>query len=132
MTRRALAAAGLLLALALAGGAILLLHPPCLILKYSGFYCTGCGTQRMVWALLRGDFPGAARQNLFMLVFLPIFSFYMVAEALRYVKGRPLLLRSKGFPAAACLVLAAAGVFTVLRNLPSFSWLAPVGSVFVG
>ena len=125
MKRRALAAAGVLLALALACGALLLLRPPCLILKYTGFYCAGCGTQRMVWALLRGDLAGAARQNIFMLIFLPASAIYIVVEAVLYVKGKPLLSRSKAFPAAAALVLAAAMVFTVLRNLPGFQWLAP-------
>lgn len=125
MRRRALKAAGIFLALAFGAAALLLLRPPCLILEYTGFYCAGCGTQRMVLALLRGDLKSAMGLNLFMLAVLPIAGVYAVAEALRYVRGKKLLCRSRGFPPALLAVLVAAAVFTVLRNLPEFRWLAP-------
>lgn len=125
MRRRALAAAGVLLALCLGAGAMLLLRPECLILKYTGFYCAGCGTQHMLLALLRGDLREAAGQNLFMLVFLPLAAAYLAAEAVRYVRGRKPLFRYRAFLPAVCVVLGLAAAFTVLRNLPGFQWLAP-------
>ena len=125
MKRRAIKAAVLALALLLAGGAVLVLHPDCLILKYTGYFCAGCGTQHMVWALLRGDFSGALHENAFMLAFLPIAAVYVVVELARYIRGKKLLCQSKGFLPAACLTLACAAVFTVLRNLPGFQFLAP-------
>lgn len=127
--RRALTAAGALLALGLIAAAILALRPPCLILKYTGFYCAGCGTQRMVLALLRGDLREAAGQNLFMLVLLPAFGVYVLAEGIRYILGRRPLFRSKAFVPVLCAALFAALVFTVLRNLPGFQWLAPSWAV---
>ena len=113
------------MALALAGSAILLLRPECLILKYTGFYCAGCGTQHMVWALLRGDLSGAVYENIFMMIFLPAALLYAGAELVRYVQGKPLLYRRKAVLTALCLLLIAGMLFTVLRNLPDFQWLAP-------
>lgn len=129
MKVRILKAGGVLLALALALGAVLLLRPPCLILKTTGFYCAGCGVQHMVLALLRGDWSQAFRQNAFMLAVLPLAALYAVWEAVRYVKGKRPLYRLRGFLPAVLLLAAAAAAFTVLRNLPGFSWLAPAWAV---
>lgn len=129
MKRRALTVAGALLALCLGAAVVLLLRPDCLILKYTGFYCAGCGTQHMALALLRGDFRDALGQNLFMLVFLPLTCVYIVAEAVRYLLGRRPLYRSKAFIPVLCGVIVLATAFTVLRNLPGFQWLAPAWAV---
>lgn len=129
MKRRALTAAGVLLALGLGAAAVLLVRPECLILKYTGFYCAGCGTQHMVLALLRGDIRDALGQNLFMLVCLPLTGVYLAAEGVRYLRGRGPLYRSRAFAPVLCGVLAAAVAFTVLRNLPGFQWLAPAWAV---
>lgn len=125
MKRRALTAAVVLLALCLGAAAILLLKPDCLILKYTGLYCAGCGTQHMALALLRGNFRDALGQNLFMLVFLPVACVYIAVELARYVKGLKPLFRYRAFMPSLCVVLAAGLAFTVLRNLPGFQWLAP-------
>ncbi len=125
MRQRALKAGAVLLALLLAGGGVLLLRPDCLILQYTGLYCTGCGVQHMALALLRGDLGEAARQNLFMLLLLPVCLLYVAAEVSRYIQGKPLLCRKKWFIPVLCGLLVLAIVFTVLRNLPGFRWLAP-------
>lgn len=125
MRRRALKAFGVLLALLLCAGAILLLRPRCLILEFTGFYCAGCGTQHMLLALLRGDLSGALRENLFMLVLLPGAGVYIIAELVRYVLGRRPLYRFRAFIPLLLAVLGLGVVFTVLRNLPGFQWLAP-------
>ena len=122
-------AAGALLALGLVAAAILALRPPCLILKLTGFYCAGCGTQHMALALLRGDLREAAGQNLFMLLLLPVSGAYVLAEGIRYVLGKRPLFRSRAFVPALCAALFAALAFTVLRNLPGFQWLAPSWAV---
>ena len=75
-----------------------------------------------------GDFSGAVRENVFMIIALPVAVVYFLWEAVRYVQGKPALWRRKGFFAALGIVLAAAAVFTVLRNIPG-SWLAPAWAV---
>ena len=126
MTRRVFKAAGGLLVLGLALGAVLLLRPGCVIFEATGFYCAGCGTQRMLLALLGGEVALAARNNIFMLIFLPATALYLLVEAVRYVKEKPPLCRSRWFWSVLCGVLVLAGVFTLLRNLPGFGWLAPL------
>ncbi len=118
----------LALLLGLGAGFILVvfvLKPPCLILKCTGFYCAGCGGQRMMWSALRGDFFGAFRQNPFLFVFLPLAACYALWEAVRYIKAKPPLYKTRAFLWAARVLLALAVLFTVLRNLPGFQWLAP-------
>lgn len=115
-----------MLALLLALVLLLLIRPECQILKHTGFYCAGCGVQRMLLAMLRGDFAGAADQNIFMFILLPCAGVYLVVELVRYVRGKRLLCRSKGCVPVLAVVLVLAGVFVVLRNLPGFDWLAPV------
>lgn len=125
MKKRACQVLALLLALALGGVVLLWLRPDCLILKHTGFFCTGCGVQHMVLALLRGDLAGAAAENLFMLLALPAAASYFLWEAVRYIQAKQPLYRMRGFLPVLCFVLALAAAFTLLRNLPGFSWLAP-------
>lgn len=104
---------------------VLFLHPPCLILQYTGFYCAGCGGQRMIFALLRGDLAGAFRHNPFLFCLLPLAAGYGVIEAARYIKEKRPLYKDRRFIWILLAVLAAALLFTVLRNLPGFACLGP-------
>lgn len=115
--KRALRAGAVLLAAAVVLMGIYWLRPPCLILKYTGFTCAGCGTQRMVTALLHGDMAGAWGHNPFMFVCLPAAALYALWEAHRYVRGKRPLYRTKAAPIILIAVLFAALVFAVLRNL---------------
>lgn len=125
--KRALRAALALLGLAAAFLLVVfVLRPPCVILETTGYYCAGCGGQRMISALLEGDLLGAFRYNPFLFVFLPLAGVYAITEAVRYVRGKPPLFRSKRFAAVLISILILALVFTVLRNLPGFGFLGPV------
>ncbi len=111
------------------GGALLLLlfviRPPCLISSVTGFLCAGCGGQRMALALLRGDFPAAFHYNGFLLLSLPLWAAYIIAETVFYVRGKPPLYRRRPVLAAIGVYLLLAVVFSVLRNLPGFEMLRP-------
>lgn len=122
---RVLKAGAVLLAAGCACAGIYLLRPPCLILEHTGFYCAGCGTQRMLTALLRGDIPGAFSHNPFMFLCLPLAVLYVLWEASRYVRGRGPLWQTKGARIAALAVLALALAFTAVRNLPGVTVLGP-------
>lgn len=100
-------------------------QPPCLILQRTGFYCAGCGGQRMAFALLRGDFASAFRYNPFLFCVLPPLCGYLLWEGVRFVRKERPLCRMKYAWIPAVAILAAATVFSVLRNLPAFSFLAP-------
>ena len=75
--------------------------PLCLVHRLTGLDCPGCGATRAVHALLDGDLPLALRNNVLIVVALPI--------------------------AGAGLVPLArlAPVFAVLRNLQAFWFIAP-------
>jgi len=124
--RRAARAAAVLLGLGLLLALfVFVLRPPCLILKCTGFFCAGCGGQRMVSDLLRGDFSGAFRHNPFLFFVLPLTGAYCVWEAARYIGKKPPLYKRRGFLIAAAAVSVLAVLFTILRNLPGFAFLGP-------
>ena len=96
---------------------IYLLRPPCLILRATGLQCAGCGTQRMVTALLHGDLSGAWGYNPFMFLCLPLTGVYVLWEARRYVNRKPPLYKTRAVQTAFLALLFLAMVFIVLRNL---------------
>ena len=80
---------------------------------------------RLLLCRLRGDLRDALGQNLFMLIFLPGACIYIVVELTRYVLGMRPLYRYRAFCPVLCAILLLGLLFTVLRNLPGFQWLAP-------
>lgn len=123
--KKLLRAAGVLIGLALGAGGVYLLRPPCLILQHTGWYCAGCGTQRMVAAALRGDWAAAFRHNPFMFLLLPLTGAYALWEAWRYAHGESPLYKKKGAPYVLTAVLFLGAAFMVLRNLPGAALLGP-------
>ena len=123
--KRACQAAALLLAAALGLAGLYALRPPCLILERTGFYCAGCGTQRMVAALLRGDIPTACAHYPVLFLALPLAAAYVLWEAHRYIHRKPPLCQIKTTWLSGLLLLAIALAFTVLRNIPGITFLGP-------
>ena len=127
---------GPLLTGALAVGLVLSLHlrDPhssgswgfCPWLVLTGHSCPGCGSLRAMNDLTNGDVVGALSSNLLFVVMLPVLAFWWVRWAQRAWSGAPPPDRSGRhhalWIAPAAVVMVA---FTVLRNLPAGSWLAP-------
>lgn len=57
--------------------------PQCLFHRLTGWECPGCGSQRMLHALLHSDFAGAFHANPFALCALPFILFYLYLEVTR-------------------------------------------------
>ncbi len=87
--------------------------PPCPTNYISNFYCPGCGTLRALHALLHGDPVEAVSQNFLTVLFLAI---------LPAIYFFPKIFSSVWAPAC---ILFALIIFTILRNLPYFAFLAP-------
>ncbi len=90
-----------------------------------GIYCPGCGGLRAVNDLTHGDLAGAASSNLMLVLAMPVVVFVLARWAFDRWTGREREHRTRlvvGVTVAYCVALA---VFTVLRNLPVGSWLAP-------
>lgn len=90
-----------------------------------GLSCPGCGGLRAVNDLTHGDVAAAASSNLAFIIAAPFIVLGLAVWALDRWTGRqravPPRLVTGGFIALGVGLL----VFTVLRNLPAGSWLAP-------
>lgn len=90
-----------------------------------GIWCPGCGGLRAVNDLTHLDLAGAASSNIALLVAMPIVVVLLGRWALDAWTGRVRPAGSVHTTLVIALVLGALATFTVLRNLPGFTWLAP-------
>jgi len=98
-------------------------YPVCEFHQLTGLYCPGCGGTRAVYQLLHGNFLRAMQDNA-----LAVLGLAGLAGRAVWFGTRKFLQRPVGpflpweffWP-----LLVVAVVFTVLRNLPVFSFLSP-------
>lgn len=89
--------------------------PRCLFHELTGLQCMGCGSQRMIHALLHGDIISAFRANAFATASLPFLTFLMVLEIFR---SRLPVLYAKVFTAKLIWSFAALlGIWFIVRNI---------------
>ena len=92
------------------------LYPACLIHRYLGIDCPGCGATHALAALLRCHFTEALRLNALFVLLLPV----ALAGALETYR-RAMLPESFHWPtppsAAIYTTLAVTVIFTIARNL---------------
>jgi len=98
-------------------------YPTCQFHALTGLYCTGCGGTRAVYQLLHGHVLSALKDNALFVLALPILAVWGVRFVVQQLRNRQTALQLR--PKWVWLFLAVALVFTVLRNLPAFSWLSP-------
>ena len=98
---------------------------PCVIHKTTGLYCITCGITRMFVSLFRLDFVAAAKNNILVLSLLAPAIIFAIYKAVKYVKTGQLRL-TKPQKIIILLVLLLSVAFMALRNLPQFSFLAPI------
>ena len=97
---------------------------PCLFHKITGRYCAGCGMTRAVVALSKFEFYQTLRYNLFAFIALPFLAIYLFVESYYWVLNRRNRFE-RFFQVVAIVILVGLVAYSVLRNIPSFSWLAP-------
>lgn len=91
--------------------------PKCLFHELTGWQCVGCGSQRMLHALLHGDFVGAFRANAFAILALPAIIFLLWVETQRV--ARPVLYRKVHSRFTAFIAGAILLIWFVGRNIYS-------------
>jgi hypothetical protein len=92
-------------------------YPRCPIYEAFHLKCPGCGATRAVAALLNGRFSEAMHLNALTTLLLPVAAAYGLNWYWRFVRRG--VYRGLPVPQEAVYVaLAAASIFTVLRNLP--------------
>lgn len=86
--------------------------PACPFKALTGWNCPACGGLRMTHDVLHGDLAAAFVDNAFLLIGLPLLLAYVIVQRSRgnRVNSTPLL----------AVVISAAVVWTVARNLPGF------------
>jgi hypothetical protein len=124
--------AGIVLAAVVIGfGAVIFFFNPathaffsvCQFHKITGLNCPGCGATRAAYALLHGQFLTALRDNALFVFLLAAAGIHGSRLAFNRFHGRPV---GEIMPVKILwLLLFVALAFTVLRNLPLFSFLSP-------
>jgi hypothetical protein len=90
-----------------------------------GVYCPGCGGLRAVNDLTDGQVGAAASSNLLFVVVLPLLVLLLARWAYERWTGRVRNLEVRRAQMFLIPLSVAGLIFTVLRNLPVGSWLAP-------
>ena len=99
---------------------------PCPIYMATGIFCPGCGITRMFVELISGNFLAAISYNALGILLLPLVAFFTVRWSTEYVKKGSIGRISQFEKIVIFFVIALIVVFTVLRNIDAFSYLAPV------
>lgn len=100
--------------------------PTCPFLSLTGLWCPGCGSLRTVHALVTGDPVTALERNPLAVVLLPVVAVLWVAWGLRAFGVGVRAWHPTRLPAVWLWgLLAVVVVYTVLRNLPGWTFLSP-------
>ena len=98
-------------------------YPGCTFHKITGLNCPGCGATRSLHALLHGNVRAALQDNAKFIALLILFTLRGGWLVLKHFRGRE---RGQFFPVKWLWpLLTLAVLFSVLRNLPAFSFLSP-------
>lgn len=99
---------------------------PCVFYLISGKYCPGCGVTRMCVALARLDLKAAFGHNALVFCLLPFLLVLMLCKAVAFVKkGGEGCARTKPETVFYLVTSVLCVIFTVMRNLQAYTWLAP-------
>jgi len=98
-------------------------YPVCLFHQLTGLNCPGCGATRALYAMVHGHVLTALHDN----------ALFILSLAGGTIWGAHFLLQKRKNPAARLHLstkfvwayLAVAILFSILRNLPAFSFLSP-------
>lgn len=94
----------------------------CPLNEWLNIECPGCGVTRMCEALLEGKIYQAFRYNAYIFITGPTVAMIYIWQAFIYIKENRLLTYLDVFLVSFALGLA---VFGIMRNISTFSWLAP-------
>ena len=100
------------------------IFPRCVFHQITGLNCPGCGGQRAIHHLLRGDVSGALHLNALLVMLVPVGLWGLFRWSLMQFFRRkvPTPFAHARWVWALVIVVV---VFGVIRNLPGFAWLSP-------
>lgn len=89
--------------------------PRCMFHEITGLQCPGCGSQRALHSLLRGDFSAAWHYNALFILELPLLVLLVAAW---YLRSRiPVLHRVLNSRSVILTILAIIILWTIFRNI---------------
>lgn len=97
----------------------------CPVYTLTGIYCPGCGGMRAVHNLTDGRIIDSLHSNVIAIPLLVIFTWFVGRWTVRAWRGQRLTLPRVNRPAMVVLAVLVV-IFSVLRNTPWGTWLAPV------
>ena len=98
---------------------------PCMFHQITGFYCSGCGSSRALRSILHLDFYQALRYNAIFTLCVPLFAVYFGALGISYIRFGKDKISGKISMFTVWIIIAAAILYGILRNIPAFAFLAP-------
>ncbi|MGX1884342.1 DUF2752 domain-containing protein [Streptomyces sp. NPDC055287] len=98
-------------------------YPVCPLLQLTGIYCPGCGGLRSAHGVATGDLAGALGANAMAVVGYGVFAVLWAVWVVRATRGIPMRIFLR--PVYWWSIGAVAAIFSVVRNLPFGSALAP-------
>jgi hypothetical protein len=96
--------------------------PLCPLHAMTGLWCPFCGGLRAIYELTRLNITSAVRDNIVVVIGLPIFALLWLEGIIRARAGRPRRILPR--PLVITIIVALA-VFSIVRNLPFASMLHP-------
>jgi hypothetical protein len=100
---------------------------PCMFHFYTGLFCPGCGSGRMILSILQLDFYQAFRYNPVVFSMLPIFSVIFIIHLSAYLRGKKIAI-SKPEKVILIFLVVVLIIYGIARNIPAFSCLAPTSA----
>lgn len=98
---------------------------PCIFRRITGFYCPGCGVTRMCINIIKLDFYSAFRSNSAIFVIIPFLAVIFAVRTysvLKYGIAKQKIWMTV-IEITSIIILI---IFGILRNIPVFSFLAPI------
>jgi hypothetical protein len=97
-------------------------QPTCLVKLTIGQDCPGCGGTRAFFYLMHGNLPAAARHHAMFVFAFPFLAYLYIAWSMKVVFGRQLPVLRLSPKVIGGFIIAWMG-FSIIRNVPMFSWL---------
>ena len=94
-------------------------YPHCIFHQMTGWYCPGCGNGRALRFIVHGEFYQAFRMNPFSFFIVPILVYEILA--LKFQRVPRLFFVGKLSQVWVIVIV----LYWIMRNLPSFHWIAP-------
>lgn len=95
----------------------------CVTYELVGIYCPGCGGTRMVSHLLSGDIATAFKSNQLLFILIPYTILLYAYEMIVIIKTGNI---SKQLNKILIIIAITMITYGIIRNIPLFSWLAPI------